>query len=1467
MSSIDNPASPSSSGGLFQGDAPNETNTTTDQSRGGLFSDTDGVGLDLSGFRGEEGPQGPQGVGIIEVSTGTVVGDNTEFTITLTDPAGNSPPGPFTIRVPNGMDGRGITDITAADNSTTRMVDITITYDDGSPQTQFSIPWGMDGDPGMDGDTFIPIFFDRTGQGGNVANATLILESTDAFFTFVVDSDTRVFNSDGTLVSNVNAQLETLINNFVIGQHSIGQGPAGPQGQQGPVGPQGPAGPQGQAGPQGMAGADGNTYIPIFFDRTGPGGNVANASLLLASTDTLVTYVIDSDTRVFNSDGTLVSNINAELETLINNLVIGQHVIGQGPTGPAGPQGPQGDPRNILSADNSVTITTSGVDVDLSVSGIGNATSIAGTPIDVTSRTGTENQVIEYVPGTNQWEFTTIPEGITVDSTLIPGSPNPVQSAVIQQNFSPLAIPNILENDDDPVQSRALFAEFATKLDINDVNVVMHGDFESYVHPDDIADVFDFTVADNDIITNTDGEVTGIRVGGRYAGRNVTPTAPVTGEGQEPIRTLPIADTDTTYTFADGTNGSFTVTPDGGTAQTVRTGDSGIPSGTTFPNGTSTPAPALGDQFLLTAQAGADGPGYYYFDGTNWVPGDVNDYALSFRPHPTQTGEFQIALQENNIDVGSPIDLIGGEGINLVRTAGMNELTIEGSNFSSPLRLWTADTMYTMGDQVLHDGGSNVNSIYIAVQDHTSVSTSPPSENQTDWYLVRSGIVSVRGPDDTGPAGITGNDTLRFNEGSGINITREGTAFTITARGSGHSDADDFTTGYKYSFYPLYGEGYQTGIVGALNASETVDRVEIVSDDVLTWLINGTRLTAGQDYGMVVSGTALSLLFPNYPAPVPTEGIIVYGFADTSDPNRRFHVTQLDPPVANTGTLNSYANVSRGNPRDINTSVALYTLNPDHAGTSYTPSIWARQQEDGSDTPDLIPDAKLPRDVPLSADDHTVTRLTDPMAAEDVTVSAEGIIDVALQPHPDAINDLSDVNLTRPTDETMNGEPQLIQWDGTNSEWVNMPMEEMASGRIVFTEIDNATYDATGFIRDVTDPSTVTTIRSAEIPMDSQLLRFNLAAYIAQFDRASLDFGAQPAWDVPWSTLDRSATLGAVEDPLFPAIHLETIAFDNSNVVAVPDMRPRGGTWTIDFTDRSLVRPNSATATGGSSTSFTITATTNTGNFTASISSGVITWQTARINVGGRDFGNTLSFLQSYPSYNLTAVTSSIANTNSCSIQSFTLPNGTTVANGAGQTNSPILSGSSVSIGGAGTITLTITPTTPIVNNGSLTTDSFTSQFNRPQAVTGTAYSTTAITHSFTNFPQFAYPVFWVVTDSNTTVPTQAQFVTNSIQDGATDRTRAIGNLGIEFNNTTGGTRYIWVAYPTGSPVVNRINVRTRVGTADQTNTLTLSSNQQSSTDVTFVGSGLPQTSAENYQWFWIEVPDGDRVNLLQTNP
>ena len=123
MSSIDNPAQPSSQGGLF-GSNPNTNNTTNQQARGGLFSDTadvgTGSGVGGGGGVGPAGPTGPQG-----------------------------PAGPQGERGPTGDTGpagRGITNIVASENAAGTEVILTITYNDGSTENvNYAISDDVDG--------------------------------------------------------------------------------------------------------------------------------------------------------------------------------------------------------------------------------------------------------------------------------------------------------------------------------------------------------------------------------------------------------------------------------------------------------------------------------------------------------------------------------------------------------------------------------------------------------------------------------------------------------------------------------------------------------------------------------------------------------------------------------------------------------------------------------------------------------------------------------------------------------------------------------------------------------------------------------------------------------------------------------------------------------------------------------------------------------------------------------------------------------------------------------------------------------------------------------------------------------------------------------------------------------------------------------------------------------------------------
>ena len=189
--------------------------------------------------------------------------------------------------------------------------------------------------------------------------------------------------------------------------------------------------------------------------------------------------------------------------------------------------------------------------------------------------------------------------------------------------------------------------------------------------------------------------------------------------------------------------------------------------------------------------------------------------------------------------------------------------------------------------------------------------------------------------------------------------------------------------------------------------------------------------------------------------------------------------------------------------------------------------------------------------------------------------------------------------------------------------------------------------------------------------------------------------------------------------------------------------------------------------------------------------------------------------------------------------------------------------GNNASIGQVQTVGVVVTDYAAY-NRQNVPNDVIGVRFRRPASITGTAFDFPD-TITFDDQPTWTYPVFWIVSDSNTTPP---EFVTSGNRIlFSPSRTRTISDLSavdVTANAVGEGTRYVWVAYTTGSPTITSIDVRTRRGTADATSPITLSTAQQSSTDLMFINPdpNTPADAAELYKWFWIEVPEQDRVTL-----
>ena len=403
---VDTPAQPSTSG----------LATTTSESRGGFFTDTNGVGIDLSSVAG-----------------------------------------------PAGMDGRGIATITAspANPILGEDVTITVTYTDGSTPTSFTVAAGTMGNPGADGASVIPIFFrlvstnPTTGNPSDIREISENLLEADTHYAFVRTDDSIVFQ-DGTLSLNAFAlQIENGRLGFApltAGQGEPGvsfvdiffeplfdplgnldsatrasinfdptltyrafirtDNPAyftnndyttfnatafeadvpnvvtgypleGPQGMRGLTGDTGPQGNPGMNGAPGEDGIDGISIVNLYIEEyQNLQGNTAyrNPSTVIADHHTHFSPVRTNDNLVFPNGYDLESNdeqffpnlLEPQREADWGNLLRAGDIIlhelgGLGPPGDPGDTGPQGNPGidgntvtvwYATSADGQNAITT-----------------------------------------------------------------------------------------------------------------------------------------------------------------------------------------------------------------------------------------------------------------------------------------------------------------------------------------------------------------------------------------------------------------------------------------------------------------------------------------------------------------------------------------------------------------------------------------------------------------------------------------------------------------------------------------------------------------------------------------------------------------------------------------------------------------------------------------------------------------------------------------------------------------------------------------------------------------------------------------------------------------------------------------------------------------------------------------------------------------------------------------------------
>ena len=428
------------------------------------------------------------------------------------------------------------------------------------------------------------------------------------------------------------------------------------------------------------------------------------------------------------------------------------------------------------------------------------------------------------------------------------------------------------------------------------------------------------------------------------------------------------------------------------------------------------------------------------------------------------------------------------------------------SNSAHPLNLWVATAAYEAGDQVLHNGGSNVNSIYVAAR-AVAAGRNPPSaqdNNNPDWYLVRSGITAVQGPDDTNQDPLVQNTTLHMMEGTGITITRQAETanFTFGLTGTHHnSDVEDFGPGWAYTFFDLENNVSRSGTVGGEVAPVSFFELFYIRDGVRFIFRNGanhfstdptnaTNKFAFRTYGAdpnetVPAGNSTDNhgeFFTDDPAD-PPQDYIIYCQRTTSPTNTpEATILAVDPPVATAAELGRIMGAPTDgdrNPFSADQFVTAFSLQEHHAtpldgvapwatGDS-TATVPANKLESLSESPPLAdPDDPNSGFAPWADGDTfatintdwlpaniayeqigTLTRTADDTTDESVVINETGEVTVTLHPQPKVVNDLDDVNLERPDPVPTEPVTQGIQWDPTGNEgageWINAAIPESSS--------------------------------------------------------------------------------------------------------------------------------------------------------------------------------------------------------------------------------------------------------------------------------------------------------------------------------------------------------------------------------------------------------------------------------------
>ena len=974
---IRNPASPTADGGLFGDQSSTESEgTTTDQSRGGLFGNAGDVGFDLGGIRGPEGPEGPPGMDganglsvsrvesqllpdgsttrlmffvgtgsseeaipvTVDIPGGSDAADDFSNTVNITTGAPGTdataslagtgiPTDPYvlTLMIPRGDVGPGGAHVASASVSDGTL---TLNLSDG---TNVVVTGDIRGEAGI---SIVNLYMEQyTSPIGTTLyrNISTIIATHHNFFAPVRSNDDLVFpdgydtTSDAEQWTQNVAAFDNLLRNNDINIHELGG-----------------------IGPRGLTG------------ETGPAGtSIASVEVSRSATQTGI------PTDLFPDGGTRYDVTVTLDDTPPTTISAGSFIARTGMQGIQGEQGPAGGTlETVTSDDGTITVTprtdpVTGVpSVNLSVNGLGNATSIYERPLPTEPTTTDGNALIlEYITATQTFEWVQVPSGIAVESSFIPGSTNPVESQLIQTGLAAKVdtdLSNITVNDmpiagsTDLVRSGGVQAGLDMKQNTLPFTVPVEHDNDGFPTSDNISDTLDQVVFDTDIITTTTNEVTAIRTGGQIS-RN----------------------TDGTYSVID--NPLYPIVEN-----TIRQGAVHIDAG----DGIDIQLDSAGNDEISV----------------------LHDSTLSTDP------------TSRELAVTNPF-------------TDEDETKLDAVDFDRPLLPWASGKDYVAGEQVIHDGGSNVNSIYIAARAVTSGRAAPSAQdnNDPDWYIVRSGLTAV-GTDGTGGSGgVVSNTTLNINQGSGVSVTRSGTTFTIAQTGTHHGgDVDDFGPGYAYSYFNLVDDTNHSGIVGARHTGIQIDEVQTIGNDVYLHISfqDPNRFLPGERFAFRTTSGTRSGLFPNQADDVDR---IVYAVQD-ADPELVI-ITQTDPGVNTLGDLATLFDVAGGNRAIILTFQDLFPLTDNHVTPAGGTADWAINND-----PTAIPGNKFE-----SLSETKPTEWADGTSTTGVTIDSSWLPTITT-----TLGGLDDVHITNPA---VNNVIEYRVEDATatppvpETGWYNVPMD------------------------------------------------------------------------------------------------------------------------------------------------------------------------------------------------------------------------------------------------------------------------------------------------------------------------------------------------------------------------------------------------------------------------------------------